>query len=247
MDDFNMSLDDAVALAEKLAAVRAGPDLNQSGFTTPGEQRRFDREQAEKQKAQDKINDQELRDERQRGRSIPNVSDTRRSTGTIAERMAESKEKAARINANRAINKEGDEGKRKAMIAAENVRRAAVAKTNAEKFGGDQVDKPMTNLERQAAKNKALQDRREAEEKAKNQPLGPDGKPVGPGGNHIGPDGKMVGPNGQPLGPNGQPLDPNGKPIPDGPKQPGGGQDPSLEKLDKIITELVAVNKSLTC
>ena len=247
MDDFNMSLDDAVALAEKLAAVRAGPDLNQSGFTTPKEQRAFDRQQKERQKAQDKINDQELRDERQRGRSIPNVSDTRRRTGTIAERMAESKEKAARINANRAINKEGDAGKRKAMIEAENVRRAAVAKTNAEKFGGDQVDKPMTNLERQAAKNKALQDRREAEEKAKNQPLGPDGKPVGPGGNHVGPDGKMVGPNGQPLGPNGQPLDPNGKPVPDGPKQPGGGQDPSLEKLDKIIAELQTANKSLTC
>ena len=72
------------------------------------------------------------------------------------------------------------------------------------------------------------------------QPLGPDGKPVGPGGNHVGPDGKMVGPNGEPLGP-------NGKPVPAGPKKPGGGKDPSLDKLDKIITELGSINKSLQC
>ena len=105
----------------------------------------------------------------------------------------------------------------------------------------DAAKKPMTNLERQAAKNKALKDKRDAEEKAKNQPLGPDGKPVGPGGNHVGPDGKMVGPNGEPLGPGG------GGGGPDGPKKPGGGKDPSLEKLDKIITELGSINKSLQC
>jgi hypothetical protein len=194
MDEFGISIEKARVIAGKLAAINAGPDLNQSGFTTPKEQRAFDRQQKERQKAQDVINDQELRDERQRGRSIPNVSDERRRTGTIGERMAESAEKKARLAANQAINREGDAGERKKMIAAEDQRRAAVAKANAEKFGGDQVDKPMTNLERQAAKNKALQDRREAEEKAKNQPAGPDGKPVGPGGGGGGGENKPAEP-----------------------------------------------------
>ena len=275
MKEFNMTIEDATALAEKLAAVNAGPDLNQSGFTTPREQKEFDRQQQERQKQQDRIDEQELRDERERGRNIPNVSDKRRDNGTIAERMATAKEERERKAANRAINREGDLGERKKMIAAEDERRANVAKENAENFGGGESKKPMSNLERQKAKNEALKERRAAEEKAKvgGPPLGPDGKPMDANGNHIGPDGKMVGPNGEPLGPGGGgggggPNAPGGGGGPDapggggGPNAPGGGggggpkepkkpENPVVAglgpKLDDIKSELVKIEKHLQC
>jgi hypothetical protein len=238
MDEFGISIEEARVIAEKLAAINGGPDLNDSGFTTPREQREFERQQKERQKQQDEINEQELRDERERGRNIRNASDERRDTGTIAERMAASKEERERKAANRAINKEGNEAVRKQMIAAEDARRANVVKENAAKFGGGEPKKPMSNLERQKAKNEALKERRAAEEKAKNQqpgpdgkpkvggpPLGPDGKPMDANGNHIGPDGKMVGPNGEPLGPGGGGGG-GGPDAPGGPNAPGGGGGP---------------------
>ncbi|MGB2010548.1 MAG: hypothetical protein ACPIG6_06375 [Akkermansiaceae bacterium] len=67
MNEFNLSLDEAVALAGKLAAMRAGPDLNQSGFVTPREQREFDRRQAEIERGQERMRRQELAEERQLG------------------------------------------------------------------------------------------------------------------------------------------------------------------------------------
>jgi len=246
MQDLKVDYEEAYEIAKKLAAIEAGPDLDDSGFTTRFEQKKFDRQQKERQEALDKGLAAEERDQRERGGNIPNVTAERNDTGTVRERAAADKERREQRKANQRINRERDPAKRAEMIEAENVRRNQArikeggqkALDDWKKQGADapkQFDldgKPILNGDGDIPGG---------------QPLGPDGKPVGPGGNHIGPDGKMVGPNGQPLGPNGQPLDPNGKPIPDGPKQPGGGQDPSLEKLDKIITELVAVNKSLTC
>ena len=246
MQDLKVDYEEAYEIAKKLAAIEAGPDLDDSGFTTRFEQKKFDRQQKERQEALDKGLAAEERDQRERGGNIPNVTAERNDTGTVRERAAADKERREQRKANQRINRERDPAKRAEMIEAENVRRNQArikeggqkALDDWKKQGADapkQFDldgKPILNGDGDIPGG---------------QPLGPDGKPVGPGGNHIGPDGKMVGPNGQPLGPNGQPLDPNGKPVPDGPKQPGGGQDPSLEKLDKIITELVAVNKSLTC
>jgi hypothetical protein len=82
------------------------------------------------------------------------------------------------------------------------------------------------------------------EPKPKGQKLGPDGKPVDANGNHMGPGGVMVGPNGAPLGPGGKPM-PGA--APKEPKKPEAAADKSLGKLDKIITELGAINKSLKC
>ena len=45
MNKFGISIEEARVIAEKLAAINAGPDLNQSGFTTPKEQRAFDKKQ----------------------------------------------------------------------------------------------------------------------------------------------------------------------------------------------------------
>lgn len=67
MNEFNLSLEEATKLAEKLAAMRAGPDLNQSGFVTPREQEEWDRRQAVIGREQDKMREQELADERQVG------------------------------------------------------------------------------------------------------------------------------------------------------------------------------------
>lgn len=70
MNEFNLSLDAAVALAGKLAAMRAGPDLNQSGFVTPKEQREWERRQAEIERGQEKMRRQELAEERQLGGAL---------------------------------------------------------------------------------------------------------------------------------------------------------------------------------
>ena len=208
MQDLKVDYEEAYEIAKKLAAIEAGPDLNDSGFTTRFEQREFERQQKEKQKILDQGLAAEERDQRERGGNIPNVTAERRDRGTVRERAAAAKELREQRKANQRINRERDPEVRKAMIEAEDKRRADVQEALKPKVGGP--------------------------------PLGPDGKPVLPGGNHVGPDGKMVGPNGEPLGP-------NGKPVPEGPKKPGGGKDPSLDKLDKIITELGSINKSLQC
>jgi len=157
----------------------------------------------------------------------------------VRERAAADKERREQRKANQRINRERDPDKRKAMEEAENVRRnqARIKEEGLKDFDDWKKQGPdapqMFDLDGNPIPNGGGGGGIPG-----GQPLGPDGKPVDKNGNHVGPDGKMVGPNGQPL-------DPNGKPV--GPKQPGGGQDPSLEKLDKIIAELQTANKSLTC
>ena len=235
MKSTGKNYDDAVIAAEKLAAIRFGPDLNQSGFATNREQREFDRQQKIRQRAIDKRIAAEKREEALLGGGLlgKRIPRDKAPEARAADRKEDRVRRADIREAQKRMRAGEDAGK---LMQEMNERRAA----RQEEAVKDVAKKPMTNLERQAAKNKALQDKRDAEEKAKNQPNGPDGKPVGPGGNHVGPDGKMVGPNGEPLGP-------NGKPVPAGPKKPGGGKDPSLDKLDKIITELGSINKSLQC
>ena len=245
MDQFGISIEKARAIAEKLAAINAGPDLNQSGFVTPGEQREFDRIQAERQKEQDKINDLEKRDERERGGGIRNVSGEKRDTGSVWDRTADASEQKKRTQENKDIgalqrNDRITEAEKNAAINKilegrnQRLNEAAIEKE------GKQALEDWKKLGDDAPKQFDLDGNPIPNGEGGGVPVGPDGKPILPGGNHIGPDGKMVGPNGEPL-------DPNGKPVPDGPKQPGGGKDPSLEKLDKIIAELQTANKSLTC
>ena len=52
---------DALEAAEKLAAIKFGPDVNQSGFVTRREQREFDIIQAQRERANEARRAQELR------------------------------------------------------------------------------------------------------------------------------------------------------------------------------------------
>jgi hypothetical protein len=57
MNKLGISIDEAREKAEKLAAVNAGPDINQSGFVTPKEQKAWDKKQkalAKEQKARER-------------------------------------------------------------------------------------------------------------------------------------------------------------------------------------------------
>ena len=58
---------DALIAAKQLAAIKFGPDVNQSGFITPREQREFDIIQAQRERANEARRAQELRDERALG------------------------------------------------------------------------------------------------------------------------------------------------------------------------------------
>ena len=193
MDEFGISIEKARVIAGKLAAINAGPDLNQSGFVTPKEQKAFDKIQKAKAKEEKKRQRAEIAAER-------NVSEEKRKRpGLLDAKKARDKE----LQEQRDIKKAGEQ-----------------ALKDWKKQGADAPK--MFDLD--------------------GNPIGPGGKPI-PGGGGGGVD---------PNAPGGGGVDPNapgggGKPVPDGPKQPGGGNDPSLEKLDKIITELGTINKSLQC
>ena len=225
MQDLKVDYQEAYEIAKKLAAIEAGPDLNDSGFVTRFEQKEFDRQQKEKQKILDKGLAAEERDQRERGGNIPNVTAERSDTGTVRERAAADKERREQRKANQRINRERDPDKRKAMEEAENVRRnqARIKEEGLKDFDdwkklGDDAPK-MFDL---------------------------DGNPIpnGGGGGGGGADPNAPGGGGGGADPN-APGGGGGGPA--GPKKPGGGKDPSLEKLDKIITELGSINKSLQC
>lgn len=125
MNEFGLSIDRAKQLAEDLAAVRAGPDLNQSGIVTPREQKEFDRQQKVIAKEQEQRLRDEIRDERERGGNIRNVSEEKRKRLSNFEKAEIAKEQRLQKEANRRINRERDPEKRKALIEAENERRRA--------------------------------------------------------------------------------------------------------------------------
>jgi hypothetical protein len=57
MDEFGISIEKARVIAGQLAAINAGPDINQSGFVTPKEQKAWDKKQkalAKEQKARER-------------------------------------------------------------------------------------------------------------------------------------------------------------------------------------------------
>jgi hypothetical protein len=67
MKSTGKSYDDALVAAKQLAAIKFGPDVNQSGFITPREQREFDIIQEQRERANEARRAQELRDERALG------------------------------------------------------------------------------------------------------------------------------------------------------------------------------------
>ena len=110
MRDFNLGLEEAVALAGQLASMRAGPDLNMDGVVTRREQKNFDKqEKAKAKRQQDLIRDAE-RDEREIGGNIPNVSGNRRNTGSVRERAQQAREKRIRGAENREIQRRRNRG-----------------------------------------------------------------------------------------------------------------------------------------
>ena len=135
MEEFNLTLAEATALAGKLAAMRAGPDLNNSGIVTKQEQKEFDRREKVKAKELEKARRAEEREQRDRGGNIRNVSDEKRNVGTVRERAAEAKEKRMRNAENQKINRERDPEKRKALIEAADKRRADVEAKKAKPGG----------------------------------------------------------------------------------------------------------------
>ena len=178
MDKFGISIERARVIAGKLAGINAGPDLNNSGFVTRKEQREFDRQQKERQKALDKGLAAEERDQRERGGNIPNVTAERNDTGTVRERAAADKELREQRKANQRINRERDQAKRAEMIEAENVRR------NQARIKED-GQKALDDWKKQGADAPMMFD-------LDGNPIGPDGKPILPGGKMVGPDGKQL-------------------------------------------------------
>lgn len=77
-DETGMAFDDAIEKAKQLLQMDFGPDLNMSGFVTPFEQREFDRRQKEINKMNRADERAEIRDERERGGNLRNVSQRRR-------------------------------------------------------------------------------------------------------------------------------------------------------------------------
>ena len=193
MDEFGISIEKARVIAGKLAAINAGPDVNNSGFTTPKEQRAFDKIQKAKAKEEKKRQRAEIAAEK-------NVS-------------AEKRKRPSLLDAKKARDKELQEQR--------DIKKA-----------GEQA---LEDWKKQGADAPKMFD-------LDGKPIGPDGKPI-PGGGGADPNAPGAGGGG---------VDPNapgggGGAAPAGPKKPGGGKDPSLEKLDKIITELGSINKSLQC
>jgi len=162
MQDLKVDYQEAYEIAKKLAAIEAGPDLNDSGFVTRFEQKEFDRQQKERQKILDKGLADEERDQRERGGNIRNVSDEKRDRGTVRERAAAAKELREQRKANQRINRERDPEERKAMIEAEDKRRADVQEALKPKVGAP----PPNGI-------------------PGGQPLGPDGRPVDANGNPV--------------------------------------------------------------
>jgi len=169
MEEFNLTLGEATALAGKLAAMRAGPDLNNSGIVTKQEQKEFDRRQKVKAKELEQARRDEEREQRDRGGNIRNVSDEKRKVGTVRERAAAAKEKRMRHAENQKINRERDPEKRKALIEAADKRRADVEAKKA-KPGGQPPN---------------------GDDK---KPVDKDGNPVDKNGNPLDKDGKNVEP-----------------------------------------------------
>lgn len=222
-NEFGISLEEARVIAEKLAAIRFGPDLNQSGFVTRKEQRAWDLDQKAKARDQRAREMRELRDEREEGgalrkKIIPKDLTTR-------ERMARDAERAVRRRENqeigRRIRRGEDEAAVRAEIEARRQQRAELAqiqdlqKRRAEEAKRAQEQKELEQLKK-GGDQKKLEDRQKAIEEDRRKRLQDAGVDVPP-------------PPKEPVKPKNEVVDKLGP------------------KLDDIITQLQGVNTKLDC
>jgi len=110
MKEFKIDIDEATKIAQKLASLRAGPDLNMSGIVTPREQKEFDRQQKIKEKEQKQRLRDEIREERERGGNIRNVSKEKRDTGNVGDRARDAREQRLRRQENAEIQRRRNRG-----------------------------------------------------------------------------------------------------------------------------------------
>ena len=232
MQQLKVSYEEAYAIAQKLARIEAGPDLNDSGFTTRFEQREFNRQQKQRDKALDNARKQEERDQRDQGGWIPNVSKERRKTDFGKVNMLIDKDETARRAENKKIGnmvRGGmDRAEAEAQFAAARAQRARgidEARAAQKKFG---IQDPKIKAKEEAdAKAKADWEKEFDDMKDKGG-LGPDGKQPGPDGKQPGPDGKQ--------------------PEPKKPDQAiAEGLQAQAGKLDEQIAILTEISASLKC
>jgi len=185
MEQLKVSYEEAYAIAQKLARIEAGPDKNNSGFTTSFEQREFNRQQKQRDKALDNARRQEERDRRDQGGNIHNVSNERRKTDFAKVNSLIAKDKTAR----RAENKEignmvrggMDRAEAEAQFSAARAQRARgieEARAAQKKFG---IEDPKAKA-KEEADAKAKADWENEFDRVQGKPGGPDGKPGGPDG-----------------------------------------------------------------
>ena len=130
---------DARQAAEAMMKIEAGADLNQSGFVTPLEQRKWNREQKALAREQKKINREEQRAERERGGNIKKAlggreaaearADERREQANKREldrrrRRGEKAEDVLKEFADRKLKKEMDAAKKQGKEAVANLKKA---------------------------------------------------------------------------------------------------------------------------
>ena len=166
--------------AEAMMKIEAGADLNQSGFVTPMEQRKWNREQKELAREQKKINREEQRAERERGGNIKKAlggreaaearANERREQANKREldrrrRRGEKAEDVLKEFAERKLKKEDEVAKKQGKEAVANLKKAreeakAAKGKAAKKPGNAVVDGLKPTLEKQLAElvkiNKAL-------------------------------------------------------------------------------------------
>ena len=172
MKSTGKSYDDAVVAAKQLAAIRFGPDLNQSGFTTRREQREFDRRQQEREREKKKRIAAEKRDEAQLG------------GGLVGKRIR--KDQGAKDRA--AAAKEDRERRKDLAEAQRRMRR-----------GEDAADL-MKEMDERRAKRAEPEPKPKGQQLGPDgKPVEANGNHIGPGGVMVGPNGEPLDPGGQPV------------------------------------------------
>ena len=84
---------ESLQIAKELLQIEAGPDLNQSGFVTPLERRKWERAQKKLAREQKKINQEEKRAERERGGNIKKALNGREAAEARSNKRREQAEK----------------------------------------------------------------------------------------------------------------------------------------------------------
>lgn len=174
MNEFGVSIEEATKLAAKLAAMRAGPDLDQSGFVTRGEQREFDRRQKELARKRAKAAAEEQMVERGIGGAL------------LGKRIPKDPGEKLGVEGRAALRKEKAQQRKDIQEAQKLLRRG--------EFGRDQdaVQKAKDWVKEQAELRKKRKEWEAMPEDQRPQMFDIDGQPIDIDGQPLGPDGKPV-------------------------------------------------------